>query len=107
LDNGFAKIPKILFPGLELEDLSYSFSASLAGLSKIKFGLSVVDRIVVDREEVTTKSGTFDCMKIRSVSLSTMEILGKVRNMPPQVEYLWIAPKVGMVKQEVYKDNKA
>lgn len=105
MDNGFATFPKELYPGLELEDVSFSFSTAVAGIATISISVELIDRVVVAREEITTDAGTFDCMKIRSVSFSTFDMMGKKRNMPPHVEYLWIAPKIGMVKQEIHSQG--
>jgi hypothetical protein len=99
-NDGYASFPKTMYPGMELDDLHFSFKTS-AGGSEMSFETVVSDRQVVAREEVTTKAGTFECLKIRSVSNTAIKVMGMNQNMPASTEYLWIVPGIGMVKQEV------
>lgn len=103
--NGFASFPKKMYLGMELEDLSFSFKTKAAG-SEMSFQTVVTNRQVVAKEKVTTKAGTFDCLKIRSVSNTSMNVMGFNQTMPVTTEYLWIAPGVGMVKQETQTDKE-
>lgn len=103
--NGFAAFPKKMYPGLLLEDLSFSFKTN-TGAAEMSFNTLVTDRQVLAREKVTTKAGTFDCLKIRSNTLTSLKIMGMNKKMPESTEYMWIAPKVGMVKQEVWVGDK-
>lgn len=99
--KGFASFPKTMYPGMELENLSFSFKTK-AGGSEMSFQTEVTDRVVVAREKVTTKAGTFDCLKIRSRSNTAISVMGIKQNMPISTEYLWIAPDIGMIKQEMH-----
>lgn len=90
-----------MYPGMELEDLNFSFKTNV-GTSEMSFNAFVSDRQVVAKENVSTEAGTFDCLKIRSVTNTTINVMGLNQKMPESVEYLWIAPNVGMVKQEMH-----
>lgn len=103
--NGFASFPKEMYPGMALEDLSFSFKTK-AGASEMSFHAEVTDRQVVAKENVTTKAGTFECLKIRSVTNTTLNVMGFNQTMPASTEYLWIAPNIGMVKQETQTDKE-
>lgn len=105
IDQGFASFPKKMYPGMKLEDLSFGFTANVAG-NEMAFRTLVVDRQVLSRETVTTKAGTFDCLKIRSVSKTSIAVMGVNQKMPENTEYLWIAPGIGMVKQETHSKDK-
>ena len=104
-EGGFASFPKTMYPGMKLEDLSFSFKTN-AGAGEMSFNTVVSDRQVVAKEKITTKGGTFDCLKIRSVSHTTINVMGFNQNMPASTEYLWIAPEVGMIKQETHTGKK-
>lgn len=98
-ENGFASFPKHMYPGMKLDDLYFSFKTK-SGSSEMVFQTQVTERQVVAKENVTTKAGTFECLKIRSVSHTTLNVMGVKRAMPASTEYLWVAPEVGMVRQE-------
>jgi len=104
-EGGFASFPKTMYPGLELEDLNFSFKTHSAG-GEMSFNTVVTDRQVIAKEQVTTKSGTYDCLKIRSVSNTTLNVMGFKKAIPASIEYLWIAPEVGMIKQETHTGKK-
>ncbi|GEM_PF-1097387 len=103
--NGFASFPKKMYPGMELDDLSFSFKTK-AGSSEMSFQTVITDRQVIAKEKVTTKAGTFECLKVRSVSNATVQVMGFNQTMPPSTEYLWIAPGVGMIKQETHTEKE-
>lgn len=106
VDEGFASFPKSMYPGMELENLSFSFKTSVAG-NEMSFQTTVSERQVVAKEKVTTPAGTFDCLKIRSVNTTSLQIMGMNQNMPATTEFLWIAPGIGMVKQETSSKDDA
>lgn len=105
IDNGFASFPKKMYPGMKLDDLSFSFKTK-AGTSEMSINSTVTDRQVIAKETIKTKAGTFECLKIRSVTNSSMKVMGFNQNMPQSIDYLWIAPTVGMVKQETQTGGK-
>lgn len=104
-DNGFASFPKKMYPGLKLEDLSFSIKTN-AGTNEMFVNSTITDRQVIAKETVKTKAGTFECLKIRSVTNTSMKVMGFNQKMPQSVDYLWIAPKIGMIKQETQSGGK-
>lgn len=103
--EGFASFPKKMHPGMKLKDLKFSFTTQVAG-NEMSFQSTITDRQVIKRETITTAAGTFDCLVIRSVTHSQVKVMGMNQKVPTTTEYLWIAPKVGMVKQESHQGNK-
>lgn len=104
MSNGFASFPKTMYPGMKLEDLSISFKTKVAN-GEMSFHTTVTERQVISKEKVTTKAGTFDCLKIRSVTNTSLNVMGMNQKMPSSTEFLWIAPGIGMVKQETQSDK--
>src|SRR5690606_20153545 len=96
---------KKMYPGMGLEDLSFSFKTNVGG-NEMSFRTIVTDRQVVAKENVTTKAGTFECLKVRSVSHTSITVMGFDQKMPANTEYLWIAPGIGMVKQEIHTEKE-
>lgn len=105
VSDGFTSIPKVLYPGMKLPDASFSFTMNTSGMAMV-INSEVTDRVVVAKESVTTNAGTFECMKIRSNTSVQMEVMGMSHNTGDSVDYVWIAPEVGMVKQEAYSNDK-
>lgn len=99
--DSFASFPKKMHPGMVLDDFEFSFKTK-AGTAEMSFQALVTDRQVVAREVITTKAGRFDCLKIRSVTNGSMKVMGVNQSIPQSVDYIWIAPKVGMIKQETH-----
>jgi len=77
-------------------------SHPMAAYGAMKSDVSVVNT-VVGEETITVPAGTFDTLKVESVSTTTTEMTG-LPNMPPSettmTEYEWWARGVGMVKSE-------
>lgn len=105
-NDGFASFPKTMYPGMVLDDLRFSFKTNV-GSSEMSFNTYVTDRQVIAREKVTTKAGTFECLKIQSHTQTAVNVMGVNQKMPATTEYLWIAPGIGMVKQETKSDKEA
>ena|SRR5690554_4536594 len=105
MSEGFTAIPKVLYPGLRLPDASFSFSMNMSGMD-MQMNSEVTDRVVVAKESVTTKAGTFECMKIRSTTSINMNMMGRAINTGTSTDYVWMAPEVGIVKQETHTNNK-
>ncbi|MBL1407849.1 TapB family protein [Sphingobacterium faecale] len=99
VDKGFASFPKKMYPGMKLEDLNFSFKTK-AGSNEMSFQTVVTDRQVVGKELVTTKAGSFECLKVKSSINTSVKVMGMNKKMPASTEYLWFAPKIGMIKQE-------
>lgn len=105
VSDGFTAIPKVLYPGLKLPDASFSFTMNSSGMEMV-MNSEVTDRVVVGKETVTTKAGTFECMKIRSTSAVNMNMMGRNINTGNSTDYVWLAPEIGVVKQESHSKNK-
>lgn len=105
VSDGFTAMPKVLYPGLKLPDASFSFTMNSSGMEVVMHS-TVTDRVVVGKETVTTKAGTFECMKIRSTTSANMNMMGRNINTGNATDYVWLAPEIGMVKQESYSKNK-
>lgn len=105
VSDGFTAIPKTLYPGMKLDDASFSFTMNTSGMAMV-MNSEVTDRVVVAKETVTTKAGTFECMKIRSNTSVQMEVMGMKQNVGETTDYVWLAPEVGMVKQEMFSNDK-
>lgn len=97
----FASFPKRMYPGMELDDLTFTFKTH-SSQGEMSFNTVINNRQVVARETISTNAGQFDCLKIRSVSNTSFNVMGFKKAMPPSVDYLWIAPNVGMVRQETH-----
>jgi|SRR5690625_935280 len=105
MSEGFTAIPKVLYPGLRLPDASFSFSMNMSGMD-MQMNSEVTDRVVVAKESLTTKAGTFECMKIRSTTSINMNMMGRAINTGTSTDYVWMAPEIGVVKQETHTNNK-
>lgn len=105
LSEGFSHILKYLYQGMILPDASFEFSTQTVGMEMI-IRNNVTNRVVEAKEQVNTPAGSFEAMKIRSVNNVEMEFLGRVINNTSSVDYIWIAPKLCVIKQETYTDNK-
>ena len=105
VSDGFTAIPKVLYPGMRLPDASFSFTMNVSGMEMV-VNSEVTDRIVVAKESVTTKAGTFECMKIKSTTSVTMNLMGRDMNTGRTTDYVWMTPEVGLVKQETHSNNK-
>src|SRR5699024_9513853 len=105
VSDGFTAIPKVLYPGMRLPDASLSFTMNVSGMEMV-VNSDVTDRIVVAKEAVTTKAGTFECMKIQSTTTVTMNMMGRYMNTGSTTDYVWMTPEVGVVKQETHSNNK-
>src|SRR5699024_3530003 len=88
VSDGFTAIPKVLYPGMRLPDASFSFTMNVSGMEMV-VNSEVTDRIVVAKESVTTKAGTFECMKIKSTTSVTMNLMGRDMNTGRTTDYVW------------------
>lgn len=105
VSEGFTSIPKHLYQGMILPDASFEFSTQAAGMN-MTIHSEATDRVVEAKEQITTPAGSFETMKIRSNNTVKMEMMGRVMSNATSIDYVWIAPEVGMVKQELYTDGK-
>lgn len=103
--DGFMSFPKNMYPGQKLDDAVFTMKTSTgsAGMDVTSY---LVDRKVEAKEKVTTPAGTFETIKVVGTRKTAMNLLGRERNMgKPTVEYVWISPGIGTIKQEAYTDK--
>lgn len=103
--DGFMDFPKSMYPGQALQDVSISINSSPTPQFSVEMVSTLTNRKVVAKEKITTEAGSFDCMKISGVRMSSMKIMGMNRKMPSTTEYIWFAPGIGVVKQEDYDEK--
>lgn len=103
--DGFMDFPKSMYPGQVLQDVSISINSSPTPQFSVEMVSTLTDRKVVAKEKITTEAGSFDCMKISGVRMSSMKIMGMNRKMPSTTEYIWFAPGIGVVKQDDYDEK--
>ena len=99
-DNGMYSIPLDLAVGLELDDAHFQLLGILED-KEVKIITTLTQRKIVGREELKTPAGKFDCFKISSLSTTTIETNGKIKNlMKPTLEYFWFDVHSGLIKLE-------
>lgn len=96
------EVPSSLSPGETLKDGTVTISAVGSPLP-MKLTISITDRKVEGKENITTPAGTFECFKITGKTIIENQMGMKVSTQIPTVE--WIAPKVGTVKSDSYNKS--
>ena len=96
IEGGELDYPSTMQPGQTLPDAEMLIRFSTGGMQLMKTRYKVTNRKVESAEKLTTKAGTFDCLKL-SYDLE-MNLLGK----KTYHAALWMAKNVGMVKTENY-----
>lgn len=104
-EKNYLSFPKNMYVGMKLDDFLLSFSLK-SGSTEMTFQTEFTNRQVISKEEVTTKAGSFECLKIRSASNSSVKGMGLNTTIRSSVQYYWIAPNLGIIKQETYTYNK-
>jgi hypothetical protein len=90
-------IPAKLKKGDELPDGVMNIQVQSSGITIVNMDVSVRNRKVLDREEITTDAGTFDCYKI------SYDTESKTRMITVNTSGIeWLAPGIGVVKTESY-----
>lgn len=105
VSDGFTAFPQTLYPGMQLPDAYVNLSMNAGGM-EIQMNSKVIDMVVEARESIITSAGTFECMKIRSTTQVTTQMLGRTISTQISTDYTWLAPEIGLVKQELYTKNK-
>ena len=101
MEGGDLAYPADMQPGQTLSDAEMTVKTSTGGFQLMKMRYLIGNRRVVGAEQVTTKAGTFDCLKI-TYDLE-MNLLGRKTYQGAQ----WVAKNVGMVKTENYDKKGA
>lgn len=90
-------IPGKLSVGDELPDGNINIQVRSSGITMVNMDVTIENRKVEAKEEVTTEAGTFDCYKI---SYDTVSKTKMITVSTSGIE--WMAPDVGAVKSESY-----
>lgn len=88
-------LPNNLSVGQILDDADMKMNMNMGGIG-MNINVEMTNRKVVARENVTTPAGTYDCFVL---TYTTKVKMGMARTFSGKQ---WIAPGVGMVKQEDY-----
>lgn len=102
ITDGFMAFPKQMYPGQQLEDVSFTLKTSPTPQMSMEVISTLENRKVVAREKIQTPAGSFDCVKISGERRTAMKVMGMNQKMPSSTEYLWFAKGIGVVKQEDY-----
>jgi len=92
-------IPSDLKPGMQLKDGAVRMTMTNAGVAMMKITIKIINRTVVDFEDVTTPAGTFNCAKITY----DVESEGMMSTHTKAVEY--VCRHAGVVKTESHDSN--
>lgn len=92
------EIPKKLEVGQSLNDANATITALNAPFP-LKLSVDITNRKVAGKESITTPAGTFECFKITSNSTFKSIVTAQFSTTD------WLAPRVGIVKSEVYNKN--
>ncbi len=106
IESSSLQFPIQLSVGQNLPDASVSISMD-RGSMKMKTTSTHTDRKVEKIEKVTTPAGTWTCFKVTSTIKVTTDMgsMGK-RSAPSQKMIAWFAPDFGIVKTEMYSNDK-
>ncbi len=93
-------LPSSLSPGQQLNNGEIRINVTNEGMAIMKMTVKIINRKVVDIENITTPAGTYQCAKITY----DVENQGMVTTHSSGVQY--ISKQVGIVKSEYYDANK-
>ncbi|PHR15113.1 MAG: hypothetical protein COA40_02975 [Aequorivita sp.] len=93
------EIPNDLSVGQALPDAEMNMKISVSGIN-MNMDMTITNRKVIGKEDVTTPAGTFTCFVI------TYDMNTKMGMTQTSNSKQWIAEGVGMVKQEDYQRGK-
>jgi hypothetical protein len=89
--------PASMKAGDVLPDANMNIIVRSNGVQFMNMMVTITDRKVVSKENLTTPAGTFDCYKLSSTSISKTKVLTITSSSTE-----WIAEGVGIVKSESY-----
>ncbi|MEO6818784.1 MAG: hypothetical protein ABI266_02450 [Ginsengibacter sp.] len=99
-NTGFMAVPVNMVIGQSLADVSFSGESGLN--DGIVLSTSLTNRKVEGKEKITTPAGAFDCIKISATRTSTVTKSGVAKPVETTKEAIWLTPKVGLLKKEMY-----
>lgn len=89
--------PNKLSVGQELPDGNINLKMKMAGTVNMNMNVETLNRKVEKKETLTTPAGSFDCFVVYSETRTKLVLGNQV--LPSRI---WLAPGVGMIKQESY-----
>ncbi|MFP2997082.1 hypothetical protein ABN763_14290 [Spongiivirga sp. MCCC 1A20706] len=92
------RLPNTLEVGQHLPDSAVEMKVD-AGIMNMNVSVTMTDRKVERKEQLTTPAGTFDCYVISYTNTLTMG------TSKAQYATQWIAKGMGMIQQEIRKEN--
>ena len=90
------ELPNDLSVGQDLADANVAMTIKMTGM-KMTIKVDQINRKVEKKESITTPAGTYECYVLSQDLIS--ETMGAKQTMQSK---LWLAERVGMVKQETY-----
>lgn len=100
-DTGFMALPVNMVDGQSLPDVNFSKESGLN--DGVVLSTSLTNRKIERKEQLTMPAGKFDCIKISGTRNNTITKEGVTKpSSATAIEYIWLSPKVGIVKQESY-----
>lgn len=93
------ELPGNLSPGDVLKEGSVKMEISSSGLRIMTLQLTITDRLVESKENITTPAGTFECFKINQSIVTTRPVGTTMKGTE------WLCPGTGMIKSESYNGS--
>ena len=97
VDQSEMEFPTDLHAGQKLKDATVTLKAFSNGIRIMNMTVKIYDRVVEKAESITTKAGTFDCLKL---NYKTNLVMGFLNQTTSTSE--WLSKSVGMVRSEYY-----
>ena len=105
VDGDFLELPPNMEPGMALKDAAINVKVTSSGVPIMSMTVEIYDRKVEGFEEVTTPSGTYECVKIAFSARTQMGQAIPIKINTSGAE--WFAKGTGLVRSESYdKKNK-
>jgi hypothetical protein len=99
IDATNLEVPGTLKVGDKLSDGSMTMDVSTGGFKIMSIVVQITERVVAAEENMTTAAGTFNCLKINQTITSKVGV--KVVTKSSE----WLAPGVGVIKNESYSTD--
>jgi hypothetical protein len=104
-DTGFMSIPVKMVEGQVLPDVNFSQESGLD--DEVILSTSLTNRKIERPEKITTPAGIFDCVKISGTRNNLITTKGVTKpSSATTIETIWLAPEVGIVKEEATSTKK-
>ncbi len=93
------ELPGKLSPGDVLKDVSLKMDISSSGFKIMTLQLTITDRLVESKENITTAAGSFECFKINQNIVTSRPVRTTMKTTE------WLSPGTGMIKSESYNGS--